>query len=269
MRLILAVAVAGCGLLAAAPAARAQQTTGDRFSWEGTVPSGRWINIKNLNGAITVTSATGDKVQVTGTKHWRRGNPDDVHFTVQQVGSGKQDVLICALWGDRASCDEEGYNDSGGSRRLRNNDVSVEFRISVPKGVKVSVSTVNGDVRVDGATSEVEASSVNGGVEAASSGGPVNATSVNGSVRASMGRFPLRDGITLTTVNGSVTAEFAGDLDANVELETVNGRFYTDYQVTVDGRLDPRNLRGRIGKGGPTIKMTTVNGSVELRSRGG
>ncbi len=269
MRLVLTAALVGCGLLAAAPAVRAQETNTDRFTWQGAIPDGRWINIKNLNGPITVTAASGDKVQVTGTKHWRRGDPQDVRFTVQQVGSGKQDVLICALWGDRSSCDEDGYNGGGESRRLRNNDVSVDFRIAVPKGVKVSVSTVNGDVRVDGATSEVEASSVNGGVEATSSGGPVNATSVNGSVRASMGRFPLRDDITLNTVNGSVTAEFAGDLNADVQLETVNGRFYTDYQVTVDGRLDPKSLRGRIGKGGPKIKMSTVNGSVELRSRGG
>jgi hypothetical protein len=66
-------------------------------------------------------------------------------------------------------------------------------------------------------------------------------------------------------VNGSVTAEFTGDLNADLELSTVNGRYTTDYPVTVSGRLDPRNLRAKVGSGGPRIRMTTVNGSVELR----
>lgn len=258
-------ALAALALALAAAPLPAQQT-GDHFSWNGSVPAGRWIRVRNLNGAITVGVASGDQVQVTATKHYRRGNPDEVHFDVQHVGAGQQDVLICALWGDRATCDEEGYH-SRESRGSRNNDTSVEFQVLVPKGVRVAVGTVNGDVRVDGATSDVDASSVNGSVEAASSGGPVNGSSVNGDVRAHMGRFPLRDDLSLTTVNGSVSAEFTGDLDADIELSTVNGRFYTDYPVTVNGRLEPRNVRARIGKGGPRVRLTTVNGSVELRRR--
>ncbi len=260
-----ALGLAIVGHAAPARTAGAQQSS-DRFTWEGRIPEGRWIRIRNVNGEITVTQGSGDKVQVTATKHWRRGNPDEVHFDTQQTGPGRQDVLICALWGDRTSCDED--DEDHHSHRSRNNDTSVEFRVTVPHGVNVGVSTVNGEVRVSGATSVVDASTVNGSVDATSSGGPVTASSVNGDVRASMGRFPLQDDLRLSTVNGSVVAEFAGDLDADVELSTVNGRFYTDYQVTVNGRLDPRNLRARIGKGGPRIKLSTVNGSVELRRRG-
>lgn len=259
----LALAVAAMPI-GAAPAA-AQQTSGDHFAWNGSVPAGRWIRIRNLNGAITVGAASGSQVQVTATKHYRRGNPDEVHFDVQHVGAGGQDVMICALWGDSASCDEQGYHSH--DRGSRNNDTSVEFQVLVPRGVRVAVGTVNGDVRVDGATSDVDAASVNGTVEATSSGGPVNANSVNGNVGAHMGRFPLKDDLSLTTVNGSVSAEFTGDLDADVEMSTVNGGFYSDYPITVNGRLEPRHVRARIGRGGPRIRLTTVNGGVELRRR--
>ena len=248
-----------------APQAHAQrQAQRDAFTWSQKIPEGRWIRVRNLNGEIHVESTSGDKVEVTATKRYRRSDPETVRFEVQKVGPNQQDVLICALWTDRSSCDQHGYE----SHNVRNNDVKVEFRVLVPKGVKVGVATVNGAVDVDGVTSEVDASTVNGGVDVNSTGGPVNASTVNGDVNARMGKFTLDNDVNFSTVNGSVIADFVGELDADVELSTVNGRFYTDYQVTVSGRLDPRHLRAKIGKGGPRVRLTTVNGSVELRRRG-
>jgi hypothetical protein len=248
----------------ALPAA-GQVRQGDNFSWSGKIPAGRWIRIRNLNGAITVGQASGDNVEVTATKRWRRGDPSVIRFDVQKFGPGNESVVICALWGERAACDESHYETHGG---MRNNDVNVEFRVLVPKGVKVGVNTVNGAVSVDGATAEVEGATVNGDVEVATSGGPVNASTVNGGVRARVGRVDGDADMDFTTVNGTVIAEFTGEFGGDVEMSTVNGALRTDYEITVTGRLDPKHLRAHIGKpGGPRIKLTTVNGSVELRRR--
>lgn len=251
---------------AAMPAAAQQAQSGDNFSWSGRIPAGRWIHVQNLNGDITVGAASGDNVEVTATKHWRRGDPSVVHFFTEKSGPGDQDVTICAVWGDRDSCDDRGRR--RGDRGVRNNDVSVEFKVLVPKGVKVDVASVNGGVDVDGASAEVHASSVNGEVQVATSGGPVNASTVNGNVRARMGRIDSDADMDFNTVNGSVIVEFTGDFGGDVELSTVNGSLNTNFEMTVSGRLDPKHLRAHIGKpGGPRIRLTTVNGSVELRKR--
>jgi DUF4097 and DUF4098 domain-containing protein YvlB len=113
----------------------------------------------------------------------------------------------------------------------------------------------------------VRANTVNGSVDAVSSGGPVQARTVNGSVHVTMGRFDGNQDLDFSSVNGSVIAEFAGDVDADIDLRTVNGRFQTDWPVTISGRIDPRHLRATLGKGGPMIKLSTVNGNVELRKR--
>ena len=263
MKLISALALITTIALPAAGQAR----QGDNFSWSGKIPAGRWIRIRNLNGPITVGPASGDNVEVTATKRWRRGDPSVVRFDMQKFGPGNESVVICALWGDRAECDDRHYemhNDHG----MRNNDVAVEFHVLVPKGVKVGVNTVNGAVSVEGATAEVDAATVNGEVEVATSGGPVNATTVNGGVRARVGRVDGDSDMDFTTVNGSVVAEFTGDFGGDVEMSTVNGALRTDYEITVSGRLDPKHLRAHIGKaGGPRIKLVTVNGNVELRRR--
>jgi hypothetical protein len=252
----------------ALPAA-GQARQGDNFSWSGKIPAGRWIRIRNLNGGITVGPASGDNVEVTATKRWRRGDPSVVHFDVQKFGPGNESVVICALWGDRASCDDRHYESHGDrNSRNNNNDVNVEFRVLVPKGVKVGINSVNGALTVEGATAEVDAGTVNGEVEVATTGGPVNASTVNGGVRARVGRVDGDADMDFSTVNGSVIAEFTGEFGGDVEMSTVNGALRTDYEITVSGRLDPKHLRAHIGRaGGPRIKLETVNGSVELRRR--
>jgi hypothetical protein len=234
------------------------------FTLNETVPSGQWIRVRNVNGEIRVTSSSSGRVEVVGTKSWRRGDPKAVRIESRKSSDGS--ILVCAYWTEDATCTENSYS-SHNEGRNRNNDVAVDFEVRVPKGVKVGVHTVNGEVSVAGVTDEVEATTVNGAVDATSSGGPVTGSTVNGSVHARMGRLVGDEDLTYSTVNGSVIAEFGTDIDANVELSTVNGRFQTDWPVTITGRVDPRHLRATLGKGGRRIRLSTVNGNVELRKR--
>jgi hypothetical protein len=251
-------------------AQRTDRTEREAFTWAGKIPEGRWINVHNLNGTVEVERGTSDKVEVTATRHTRRGDPNYVRFEVKKYGPSDQDVLICALWGENSECDEDGIrnrNDRNDRRGNRENEVSVEFRVKVPKGVRVGAHSVNGEVRVEDVSAEVDAESVNGSVVVSTMGGPVNARTVNGSVRASMGKFDMNSDLQFSSVNGTVIAEFASEINADVDLSTVNGRFLTDFPVTISGRIDPRRLRATLGRGGPRIRLSTVNGNVELRKR--
>jgi hypothetical protein len=254
-------------LLAPATLAAQARETDRTWTLSERVPAGQWIRVRNLNGDLRVRASTSDKVEITATKSWRRGDPKDVRIETKKSSDGS--VLVCAFWTEDATCSETSYqsNSHNDGWRRRDNDVAVDFEIRVPKGVKVGVWGVNGGVSVDGASSEVRAGTVNGSVDAVSMGGPVQASTVNGSVHATMGRFEGDQDLTYSTVNGTVIAEFTGDVDAEIDLSTVNGRFQTDWPVTISGRIDPRRLKATLGKGGRRIKMSTVNGNVELRKR--
>lgn len=236
------------------------------FTWTGNVREGRWVYVRNLNGPVRVEQGTGDKVEVRAEKRWRRGDPEDVRITVRQVGSGGGDVIVCALWNDRSTCDEDGYHShSDGWFGMNNrNDVQVEFIVRLPAGVKIDASTVNGGVEIDGATAEVVAHTVNGSVEARSTGGPVNAHTTNGNI--TVRAASLHDDRTeYTTTNGSITVELGGAVNAEVDMRTVNGRLSSDFPLTVEGSFSPRRLHATLGKGGPTLRLSTVNGSIRLR----
>lgn len=262
MRKILLMAA----LVLGATPALAQRQTDRSFTWESRIPEGRWLVLHNVNGAITVEGTTGDTVEVRATKSWRRGDPDDVRITVAAFGEAKDNVVICALWNENATCDEKGYHSGRGSRR--NNDVSVEFTVRLPRGVRIEAATVNGEVRVEGATSEVEARTVNGDASAVSSGGPVRASTVNGDIDVRMRELGTGD-LDYSTVNGSVTLDLPDQLDAEIDFGTVNGSLRSDYPLTVTGKLNPRRMRATIGSGGRRLKVHTVNGSIALRKASG
>jgi hypothetical protein len=252
--------------LAPTAAADAQEQRVDRaaFTWSGDIPAGSWIEVRNLNGPIHVSAASGRATEVSASKSWRRGDPKDVRFEVTKLGGGG--VLVCALWGE-SSCDEQGYHSEDHGWR-RGNDVEVEFTVRVPAGVKVNVGTVNGSLDVDGAGAEVVASTVNGRIDASTSVGPVNATTVNGDIRAAMRALAGDADMRFATVNGDVVVTLPAAFDADVEMSTVNGRFRSDYPVTLSGRIDPHHLRATIGKGGRRLTFHTVNGNLELRKGG-
>lgn len=261
--IVAALAVSG----AIAPAHAQARQTDDSFRWTGRAAAGAWLNVRNVNGSIRVEPGTGNEVEVRATKSWRRGDPDDVRIVVTRYGPGDRDVLVCALWNDDAVCTEDGSRNrrSGDRNRNRNHDVSVQMVVTVPQGVHVAGSSVNGNVDVTGVSGQVRASSVNGNVRAESSGGPVEGKAVNGNVFARMARISGTEDLTYSTVNGNVRVEFSDELNADIEMSTVNGGFETNFPLPLRGRINPKHIRATVGNGGQRIKLSTVNGSVELR----
>lgn len=255
-------ALAALPLVAATPRHAAAQSPD--FSWDGAIPRGRWLYVRNLNGAIRVERASGDKASVTAIKRVRRGSGDDVRIETRKLGN--DDVLICAIWNENTTCDADGYRTRGNDNWNRRNEVSVEFTIRLPDGVKLGTSSVNGGLRIEGATSEIEASTVNGSIVAASTGGPVHASTVNGGIEVSMRELGTED-LSFDTVNGSIELELPANIDVDLDMRTVNGRVSSDYPLTLSGRINPRHIRATIGKGGQRLKLSTVNGSVEIRKR--
>ena len=214
------------------------------FTWWGTVPSGRRVMIKNINGGIQVERSANGRVEVGAEKRWRRGNPDDVRIEQKKIGD---DVLVCALFSEGSRCNESGIHTDRRTKWNDRNDVSVRFTMRVPDGVRVDLSTVNGGVEVTGVNNEVDAHTV------------------NGSITVSMGSLGRADDLDYETVNGAITIELPSNFGAQLELSTVNGRVSTDFPITISGTLSPRRVRGTVGNGSTRLRASTVNGSVTLR----
>ncbi len=268
-------------MLATAVAVPASAQQAGSFHWTGTLQAGQVVEIRGVNGSVRAEPADGSQIVVEATKHARKSNPASVHVEVVKSDAG---VTICAVYPTPEHSRKQNACAAGSGYHMstNNNDVSVDFVVKVPKGLRFTGRTVNGNVDARGLTADVNARTVNGNVDATdmtgnvsartvsggvhiSTTGQADAKTVNGSIELSMGRADWTGDLSLETVNGSITLELPSNLSTKIDARTVNGSIQSDFPLTVTGRIRPRHITATIGQGGRTLDLRTVNGDIRLR----
>jgi hypothetical protein len=248
----------------------AQDAQGE-FRWQGRVQPGQTFEIKGVNGNVRAEGSNGNQLEVLASKKGRRSDPASVEIRVVEHAGG---VTICAVYpSDDASRPNECQAGRGGHMNVRDNDVSVDFMVKVPAGVRFAGRTVNGSVEATGIGGDVEATTVNGSVNISASGIAQGST-VNGSIKATMGNANWSEELSFSTVNGSITLDFPAGLSAEVRAETLNGEVISDFPMNVQsaqegGRGRPKRVSATIGSGGRSLSLKTINGDVRLRRGAG
>jgi hypothetical protein len=272
------------------------------YTWRGAVSSHALLTVRNFNGPIDVRPSSGSTAEVRAEKRTDRGRGDieDVAFEVQ-TGSGG-DVTICATYRNNNPCDNRSYRDNDdddrwGGRR----SATVAMTVFVPRGAQVRIatgngavtieqvggdvqaSTGNGRVRIDGTDGSVRASTGNGDVDVQSARssvrvttgngriavttaeGPVEAHTGNGSIDVRMTSVKARDDMSFSTGSGSVRVTLPSNYSGELDASTGSGELRSDFDLRLQGRMNPRRVRATIGSGGPALRMTSGSGQLELR----
>jgi hypothetical protein len=254
------IAFAAALVLAAAAPAAAQRE--DTFRWSGQLAAGKTIEVRGLNGDVEARPSAGRTVEVVALK---RGEDDDPRQVQIEVVEGADGIEVCAVYPGKRGARNSTCHDSDDHDDWDDNDVVIDFTISVPSGVAFDGSTVNGGIAVSGLSSDVEVSTVNGGIEVASAG-TVEASTVNGSITASTGAASWNGTLDFQTVNGSIRLTLPASAAAEVSAQTLNGGFSSDFPLTVEaGEWGPKRVSGSIGSGGGRLNLETVNGEIEIR----
>ena len=239
---------------------KSPQSTENTFSESWRLEPGQTIRIRGTNGGIHAEAADGDEVEVVATKRWRDGDPSTVRVESYEDEDG---VTVCALYPGE-ECEDEQHGSSG-SKNGNHNDISVEFEVRVPSGIRLVAHTVNGGIEVETLDGPVEATTVNGSVEVRTHG-LCQATTVNGSIHAALGASSWDDEIAFTTVNGAISVQFPHRVNARISASTMNGSIASDFPVKVE-HVSKKKLYGTLGHGGGgALMLHTVNGNIELRS---
>ncbi|HXZ28937.1 MAG TPA: DUF4097 family beta strand repeat-containing protein [Terriglobales bacterium] len=248
-------------LLWAAPA-DTSSSTDNPFHWTGKLQPDQWVRIKNVSGDIRAEGVAGDQVEITATKSGP--DADQVRIEVVQDSDG---VTLCAVypsgWGEENHCasGHGWHNSTRGNFHAR-----VDFTVRLPRNLLFDAQTVSGKVEAEHLGRRALVSSVNGAVQV-STAEWAEATTVNGSITARFGSSDWPDALKLASVNGAIDLEVPADFSAEVSFSSVNGRFETDFPLTVQGGVSRFHLTGTIGSGGRRLKLETVNGSVTLHKR--
>jgi len=271
------------------------------YTWRGTLPAGAQLTIRNFNGPIDVRAAQGTTAELRAEKRTSRGglNIQDIAFDLQTSSNG--DVSICATLRDADYCGERrGYSNDSNDWGSRLGKTTVVMTVLLPRGARLKVatgngevsvnhvggdvqaSTGNGSVRIDGTEGSVKASTGNGDVDVrnaraavkvstgngrvnvSTSEGPVEVHTGNGSIDVQMSQLKARDDMSFSTGSGSVRVKLPAGYNGELDASTGSGSIDSDFELKVQGRLDPRRVRATIGTGGPRLKLSSGSGRLEI-----
>ncbi|MGA7558949.1 MAG: DUF4097 family beta strand repeat-containing protein [Terriglobales bacterium] len=216
------------------------------------------IQIDNLNGPVHISAWDRDEVKVDAVKSaWKKERLDEVKIEIQAEPS---ELSIHTEYPGR------NHTFNFGNAEEHGNPASVEYTITVPRQARLDkIELVNGRLDVQDVAGEIRASCVNGRIQAHNLQGPVELNTVNGELDASVDQLPGSE-LKLSSVNGKLRVTLPSDANAEVKATTVSGDISDDFGLPVTRhQFVGRSLHGQLGGGGTLVKLSNVNGEIEIR----
>jgi len=241
----------------------------------------REVRVDNIFGSITVTGTDRHDVALLAHQTIKA-------LSQEKIAQAREEVKL-DIYRDGSLIDiyvdgpfrENDREERTHRRRDTGYRVHYDFEIQIPRKTELSLKTVNdGDIRVESVEGNFDIHNVNGEISLIAIGGGGTAHTVNGEVTAHFIRHPEHD-CSLHSINGDIITSFPANLSADFRLKTFNGDAYSDFPYAFlpadapeirkkKGKFIYKNSRFfgiRIGKGGPKIKMDTLNGDLLINQR--
>jgi hypothetical protein len=270
------LALPAAGALAGATPASAATLT-ESFDQTYALTAGGALDVVNSNGAITVEVWDRPQVRVEAVKTAKAATEERAHELMRSL---RIDVTPSAgrLRVETHTPQSEGFfswlfGGFGGS-------ADVEYHLHVPRQVVLLAETTNGSVEVAGTEGQARLRSTNGSLRATGTHGNLDLETTNGriEVRQAVGGVRgettngrveveltrVEDRIALESTNGSLTVRVPSTLRATLDAGTTNGHVRSDLPVAGSSGTSRHHLRGTINGGGPEMRLSTTNGSIQI-----
>jgi hypothetical protein len=259
--------------------ARAEETIRKTFPLTAADP--RALEIDNVYGSIEVVGTAAEQIQLVANKIIRADSQAELQRAQKEV------TLDIAQEGNRVRLYVNGpfrcRNVGGDCCRCeeRRYVVQYDFKLEVPQRINLQLKTVNhGSVKVRRVRGDYSIRNVNGPIDMEEVAGSGHARTVNGRVRVTFADNPSSNS-EFATINGNVDLYFAPRLAADFRFKTMNGNIYSDFPLSAGSRSPGKSERrggrfvfsadrytaGRVGTGGPEIKLENLNGDLRVLSR--
>lgn len=226
--------------LVAAPAEAQRRGPGDYRSWIDTTYA------FSRGGVVDADQVAGDVIVTT----WDR--PEVRVRAWAQYGQVRS-----RLSSDRVELGVEGERNGGRNGRIGDSG----FEITVPRGTRVKLASVSGDVRVEGTDAEVETSVVSGDLTVRGVSGMASVNSVSGDVTVSQ----VNGDLVVRSVSGDIDVR---DVTGDVRASTVSGEIGLDglrsRTVTAKSTSGDIDFAGALDRSG-RYEFRSHSGTITVR----
>ena len=273
----------------AAKAAALALTAAAMTAWAAEATFTRDLTV---NGRVDLTVQTG-----SGTIHLTPGANGQVHILGRVRSSwGGNDEKVREI-ADHPPVEQTGNIVRVGTEHENLHNISIDYEIEAPADAFLTAQSGSGNVIDDGVGADAKLSTGSGGIHATGlQGGPsldtgsgnidavltgegdvraqtgsgsIELHGVRGALKAETGSGSIKvEGRPvgpwkLTTGSGSVelwTADAAFTLDAG----TGSGDIHSDREMLTQGSVGRHHVTGKIGGGGPLVRIQTGSGSIRI-----
>lgn len=221
----------------------------------------------------------------------------NVNGEISVKGENRSDILVRACvrtWSESKSEAKrmaDGIRVEMGQKIFVTNtpkrDWSVSFNIIAPKSTGLNLKTKNGRIKIESISGDLDFETTNGSIGLNEVSGSVKFETTNGSVRLNdvsgnlkgftqngSIRIKLRggnrkvDSLDVGTINGNIRLTVPRNYAANIEAETTNGSFRSDFSELRVGNKRrwkrQRKLSASINGGGTKVRLVTNNGGIRV-----
>jgi len=273
------------------------------FHYSYALKPGSRLAVDNFNGSVEITGWDQDKVEIDGNRYAstpelldairvdvaatddsvqiRTIRPSDRHgnmgasYVIRAPKKLNLDRIVSSNGAVKVA-------DIEGAIRLRTSNGSVRaarmrgsFEAQTSNGAvniedlegPATVRTSNGAVHADGVRGALQASTSNGAIRAhlrqPEPHRTVRLETTNGGIDLTMDALADNE-IRASTSNGGITVKLPPGAGARLHARTSHNAVHSDFDVKREGFDSKSSLNGVIGDGGPTVDLTSSNGSIRL-----
>jgi DUF4097 and DUF4098 domain-containing protein YvlB len=218
-----------------------ERTRNISISYEVVVPAETKLHSSSGSGDERIEGISGPADANSGSGSLRLTNIGGE--THARTGSG--DIELNSIHGSvKASTGSGSIHATGIAGELTASSGSGEVRLEQTAAGDVEIGTDSGSVEVKGAKGAVRVQTGSGNITA--QGQPT-------------GEWKLR------TASGDVTVAFPADAAYDLVAHTSSGSIHSDPEMTVQGTISSRELRGKVHGGGSTVDLSTSSGSIHIQ----
>jgi DUF4097 and DUF4098 domain-containing protein YvlB len=141
----------------------------------------------------------------------------------------------------------------------------------------LTLANIVGDAYLKAVSGNIEASGVKGSVDVKAVSGDIKLLDVSGA--QTVGAESVSGNITYTGAikeggryeikahSGDIRMVIPAGSAFDLEASTYSGDIDSDFEITVAGKISPREVRGTVGKGGATLILKSFSGNVDLKKK--
>ena len=263
--------------LAAAPA-RADEAT---FQRDLTVSGRVDLTVQTGSGSIHLTSGPAGRVHIFGRVKSNWGGSDaKVHEiadhppieqtgNIVRIGARHEDLRNISIDYDIQVPPDAFLNAATGSGNLIDDGVGANAKLNTGSG-SIHVTGLQGGFTVETGSGSIYAEqSGPGDVKAETGSGTIELKNLHGGLHAETGSGSIKAGGTpsapwrLQTGSGSIEI-WTGSAAFTLDAETGSGSIHCDREIASQGSMEHHHLAGKIGGGGPTVRIETGSGSIHI-----